>query len=33
VQSVAEQIMKEYPERVEPIVRRWLGRAEEYGSV
>ncbi len=33
VQSVAEQILKEYPERVEPIVRRWLGRAEEYGSV
>jgi ATP-dependent DNA helicase RecG len=33
VQSVAEQIMKEYPERVEPIVRRWLGRGEEYGSV
>ena len=33
VQSVAEQIMKEYPERVEPIVRRWLGRGEEYGNV
>ncbi|HSW52211.1 MAG TPA: ATP-dependent DNA helicase RecG, partial [Sulfuricaulis sp.] len=33
VQSVAEQVMKEYPERVEPIVQRWLGRAEEYGSV
>ncbi len=33
VQSVAEQVLKEYPERVEPIVRRWLGRAEEYGSV
>jgi ATP-dependent DNA helicase RecG len=33
VQSVAEQILKEYPEHVEPIVRRWLGRGEEYGKV
>jgi len=33
VQSVAEQVLKEYPERVEPIVRRWLGRGEEYGKV
>jgi ATP-dependent DNA helicase RecG len=33
VQSVAEQVLKEYPERVEPIVRRWLGSAEEYGRV
>ncbi len=33
VQSVAEQILKEYPERVEPIVRRWLGSAEECGRV
>jgi ATP-dependent DNA helicase RecG len=33
VQSVAELVLKEYPERVEPIVRRWLGRGEEYGSV
>ena len=33
VQSVAEQVLQEYPERVDPIVRRWLGRAEEYGSV
>ncbi|MBI5783451.1 MAG: ATP-dependent DNA helicase RecG [Gammaproteobacteria bacterium] len=33
VQSVAEQVLREYPERVEPIVRRWLGSAEEYGRV
>lgn len=33
VQSVAEQLLKEYPECVEPIVRRWLGSAEEYGRV
>ena len=33
VQSVAEQVLQEYPERVDPIVRRWLGRAEEYGNV
>lgn len=33
VQSVAEQVLSEYPERVDPIVRRWLGRAEDYGRV
>ncbi|MEW6330835.1 MAG: ATP-dependent DNA helicase RecG [Pseudomonadota bacterium] len=33
VQGVAEQILQEYPERVEPIVQRWLGRGEEYGKV
>jgi ATP-dependent DNA helicase RecG len=33
VQSVAEQIMGEYPQHVEPIVQRWLGSAEEYGRV
>ena len=33
VQSVAERVLKEYPECVEPIVRRWLGSAEEYGRV
>ncbi|HEU5339260.1 MAG TPA: ATP-dependent DNA helicase RecG [Sulfuricaulis sp.] len=33
IQSVAEQVLKEYPECVEPIVRRWRGSAEEYGRV
>lgn len=33
VQSVAGLVLKEYPERVEPIVRRWLGSTEEYGRV
>jgi ATP-dependent DNA helicase RecG len=33
VQSVAEQVLKEYPECVEPIVRRWLSGAETYGNV
>ncbi|MDH5513494.1 MAG: ATP-dependent DNA helicase RecG, partial [Gammaproteobacteria bacterium] len=33
VQSVAEQVLKQYPDRVEPIVRRWLGSAGEYGRV
>ncbi|MCR4302503.1 MAG: ATP-dependent DNA helicase RecG [Sulfuricaulis sp.] len=33
VQSVAELVLQEYPDRVEPIVRRWLGSAEEYGRV
>ena len=33
VQQVAELMLKERPECVEPIVRRWLGRAEEYGNV
>ena len=33
IQSVAEHVLKEYPECVEPIVRRWRGSAEEYGRV
>jgi ATP-dependent DNA helicase RecG len=33
VQQVAELMLKEQPECVDPIVRRWLGRAEEYGNV
>ncbi len=33
VQHVAERILQDYPERADPIVRRWLGSAEEYGRV
>ncbi|MHB8622100.1 MAG: ATP-dependent DNA helicase RecG [Sulfuricaulis sp.] len=33
VQQAAELLLKEYPERVDPIVRRWIGAAESYGNV
>ncbi len=33
VQELAALLFKEYPERVDPIVRRWLGRVEEYRNV
>ncbi|MBI3545901.1 MAG: ATP-dependent DNA helicase RecG, partial [Gammaproteobacteria bacterium] len=33
VQQVADILFKEYPERVDPIVRRWLGQAERYRDV
>jgi ATP-dependent DNA helicase RecG len=33
VQQVAELLLREHPERVDPIVRRWLGGAETYGNV
>ena len=33
VQQVAELLLREYPECVDPIVRRWLGGAETYGNV
>ena len=33
VQSIAALLLDRYPERVDPIVRRWLGWREEYGSV
>ena len=33
VQRVAELLLKDYPERVDPIVRRWIGGAETYGNV
>ncbi len=33
VQQIAELLLKDYPERVDPIVRRWLGGAEHYGKV
>ena len=33
VQQVAELLLTDYPERVDPIVRRWLGGAETYGNV
>ena len=33
VQQVAELLLKDYPERVDPIVRRWIGDTETYGNV
>jgi ATP-dependent DNA helicase RecG len=33
VQQAAALLLEKYPERVNPIVRRWLGETERYGSV
>ena len=33
VQQLADLLLKEYPESVDPIVRRWLSGAETYGNV
>ncbi len=33
VQRAAAVLLERYPERVDPIIRRWVGRREEYGTV
>ncbi len=33
VKQAAARIEYEWPDRVEPIIRRWLGRSEQYGAV
>ena len=33
VKESAEKIKKEWPDRINPLVNRWLGRSEQYGSV
>ena len=33
VQQVAELLLKDYPECIDPIVQRWLGGVESYGNV
>jgi len=33
IQSVSDQLMQEYPQVVDPLIRRWLGIAERYGEV
>ena len=33
VERTAERLLKEHPEHVEPIVRRWLGDSVRYGGV
>ncbi len=32
-QRAADLILERYPERLEPLIRRWLGRREEFGQV
>ncbi len=33
VQRTAVVMLERHPERVDPIIRRWVGRREEYGTV
>jgi ATP-dependent DNA helicase RecG len=33
VQVAAETLMREWPDHVAPIIRRWVGHAEQYGRV
>ena len=33
VKAAAILIQKDYPENIEPMVKRWLGNAEQYGAV
>jgi ATP-dependent DNA helicase RecG len=33
VQIAAETVLREYPAQVAPLIRRWLGQAEQYGRV
>ncbi len=33
VQATADRLLADHPERIEPIVRRWLGGAEQYAGV
>ena len=33
VQIAAERMLHEWPENVAPLVRRWVGHAEQYGRV
>lgn len=33
VAVTAERLMHEYPQRVEPLIRRWMGGREQYGDV
>jgi hypothetical protein len=32
-QQAADLLLRDYPELVEPLVRRWLGRREDYRRV
>ncbi|MDH5712198.1 MAG: helicase-related protein, partial [Gammaproteobacteria bacterium] len=33
VRTAAILMQKDYPEHIEPLVKRWLGKAEQYGAV
>jgi ATP-dependent DNA helicase RecG len=33
VERTAELMQREHPDRVDPLIRRWLGQAEQYGDV
>lgn len=33
VAEIADQIFKQYPERVEPLIKRWIGKATRYAAV
>jgi len=33
VQIAAETLLREYPDSALPLVRRWVGHAEQYGRV
>ncbi len=33
VQKTAQMMLADFPQHVEPIIRRWLGRKEDYGGV
>ncbi len=33
VQAAARVLLERYPERVEPVIRRWIARAEDYAHV
>ena len=33
VQRVAEQMLDRWPTHVQPLIDRWVGRAEQYGRV
>jgi ATP-dependent DNA helicase RecG len=33
VQAAAEEMLRDWPAHVAPLVRRWVGHAEQYGRV
>ena len=33
VQSAAETLLRDWPSRVQPLIQRWVGHAEQYGRV
>lgn len=32
VQKIAQRVMRDFPERIEPLVQRWLGDASRYAN-